>query len=137
MRTYSRLTVAMVLVVLAFVRAASAQSALAAAEAATFMGGWTLGLDTPQGAMSMELTLKDEGGKVAGSISAEPMIPGVTKITDIAKDGIKLVLKYILEVQGMSIPAVITLIPDGDKWTAGFDFADGQFQVNGTAVKKP
>ena len=45
-------------------------------------------------------------------------------------------LKYVLDVQGMSIPAVITLIPDGDKWKAGFDFADGQFQVNGTADKQ-
>ena len=137
MRTYVRRTLMMVaLVVLALPRLAAAQSALAAADAAAFMGGWTLGLDTPQGALSMELTLKDDGGKVAGSISAEPMIPGVTKITEISKDGAKLVLKYTLEVQGMSIPAVITLIPDGDKWTAGFDFADGQFQVNGTAVKK-
>jgi hypothetical protein len=124
------------LVLLAFARAASAQ-ALAAADAAAFMGGWTLGLDTPQGAMSMELTVKDEAGKAAGSISAEPMMPGVTKITDVTKDGNNLVLKYMLDFQGMSIPTAITLIPDGDKWKAHFDFADGQFQVDGTAVKKP
>ena len=136
MRRYTRWTL-LVVVVLGLPRVASAQSALAAAEAASFMGGWTLGLDTPQGAVSMELTLTDEGGKVAGSISAEPMIPGVTKITDIAKDGTKLVLKYVLDVQGMSIPVVITLIPDGDKWKSNFDFAAGQFQVDGTAVKKP
>jgi hypothetical protein len=138
MRTnLGRILMVAVLVVLSLPRAASAQSALATADAAAFMGGWTLGLDSPQGAVSMELTLKDDGGKVAGSISAEPTIPGVTKITDITKDGSKLVLKYVLEVQGMLIPAVITLIPEGDKWSAGFDFADGQFQVNGTAVKKP
>jgi len=114
----------------------AAQAGLAAADAAAFLGGWTLGLDTPQGALSMELTIKDEAGKVGGTISAEPMIPGVTKITDITKDGTNLLLKYTLEVQGMSIPVVITLAPDGAKWKANFDFADGQFQVAGTADKK-
>lgn len=122
------------LVVLALPRVASAQAA--AADAAKFMGGWTLGLDTPQGALSMELTIKDEGGKAEGSISAEPMIPGVTKITDITTSGATLVLKYLLDVQGMQIPAVITLIPEGDKWKANFSFAEGQFVVDGTAVKK-
>jgi hypothetical protein len=36
----------------------------------------------------------------------------------------------------MSIPTVITLIREGDKWKANFDFASGQFQVDGTAVRK-
>jgi hypothetical protein len=138
MRTYLRRTLmVLVVVVLVLPRLASAQSALAAADAAPFMGGWTLGLDTPQGSVSMDLTIKDEAGKVAGSISAEPMMPGVTQITDITKDGNKLVLKYMLDFQGMSIPTMITLIPEGDKWKANFDFASGQFQVDGTAVKKP
>ena len=136
MRVHSRrMLMVLVLVVLALPRMAGAQT-LAVADAAAFMGGWTLGLDTPQGALSMELTIKDAAGMVAGSITAEPMIPGSTAITDITKDGNKLVLKYMLEVQGMSIPTVITLIPDGDKWKANFDFASGQFQVDGTAVKK-
>jgi len=138
MRNLSRWTLVAVVITMALglPRAASAQSALAVADAAAFMGGWTLGLDTPQGSVSMDLTIKDEAGKVAGSISAEPMMPGVTQITDITRDGAKLVLKYMLDFQGMSIPTVITLIPDGDKWKANFDFASGQFQVDGTAVKK-
>jgi hypothetical protein len=139
MRAYSRqaLMVAAVLVALAIPSGAFAQAGLAAADAAAFLGGWTLGLDTPQGALSMDLTIKDEGGKVTGTISAEPMVPGVAKITDISKSGTNLVLKYMLEVQGMQIPTAITLTPDGDKWKANFDFADGQFTTAGTAVKKP
>jgi hypothetical protein len=138
MRAYSRraLVVVAVLVALAVPSGAFAQAGLAAADAAAFMGGWTLGLDTPQGALSMELTIKDEAGKVAGTISAEPMVPGVAKISDISKSGNNLVLKYTLDVQGMQIPAQITLVPVGDKWKASFDFADGQFQVEGTADKK-
>lgn len=113
-----------------------AQSPLAAADAAAFLGGWELGLDTPQGAMTMELMIKESEGKVVGSISAPPVMPNAQEITDISKDGGKLLLKYMLEVQGMQIPAIIALIPDGDKWKANFDFAGGQFVVDGTATKK-
>jgi hypothetical protein len=138
MRAYSRqaLMAVAVLVALAIPGSAFAQAGLAAADATAFLGAWTLGLDTPQGALSMELTIKDEAGKVTGTISAEPMVPGVAKITDITKAGTNLVLKYMLEVQGMQIPTVITLTPDGDKWKANFDFADGQFSTAGTAAKK-
>ena len=114
----------------------AAQSSLAASDAASFLGVWALGLDTPQGSMTMNLTLKDEGGKVAGSISAEPIMPGPQAISDISKDGSSLVMKYTLDVQGQSIPAKISLVPDGEKWKASFDFADGQFFVDGTATKK-
>lgn len=114
---------------------ASAQS-LAVADAAAFMGAWELGLDTPQGAMTMELTIKDTAGKVVGSITAPPVMPNPQEITDISTDAGKLMLKYVLEVQGMQIPAIITLIPDGANWKASFDFAGGQFVVDGTAKKK-
>ena len=137
MRAYSRqaLMVAAVLVALAVPNSAFAQAA-SPADAAAFLGGWTLGLDTPQGALSMDLTIKEDAGAVTATISAEPMVPGTAKITDISKAGANLVLKYMLEVQGMQIPTVITLMPDGDKWKANFDFADGQFSTAGTAAKK-
>ena len=45
-------------------------------------------------------------------------------------------LKFSLDVQGQSIPGKIALVPDGDKWKASIDFADGQFTVDGTATKK-
>jgi hypothetical protein len=114
----------------------AAQAALTVADAGKFLGVWALGLDTPQGSMVMNLTLKDEGGKVAGSISADPIMPEPQAITDISKDGTSLVMRYTLDVQGQSINAKISLVPDGDKFKAAFDFADGQFLVDGTATKK-
>jgi hypothetical protein len=112
-----------------------AAQGLGSADAAKYMGGWTLGLDTPQGAMAMNLTLKDNAGKVAGTITSD-IAPDPVAVTDITKNGDKLVLKYDLDVQGQSIPVVITISPDGDKWTASFDFAGGQFVMDGTAAKK-
>lgn len=116
--------------------ASHAQSSLAVADAAAFMGAWELGLDTPQGPMTMNLTLTDAAGKVDAAISAPPVMPDAQKITEVSKDGANLLLKYTLEVQGMTIPAKILLMPIGDKWKASFDFMDGQFTVDGTAVKK-
>jgi|SRR6516162_10174192 len=116
-------------------RASAAQSSLPAAEAAAFLGAWTLGLDTPQGAVALDLTLKDEGGKVVGALSA-PILPTPQAIIDISKDGNSLILKYTMDAQGQTVPAKISLVPDGDKWKASFDFADGQFKMDGTATKK-
>jgi hypothetical protein len=108
---------------------------LAAAEASAFLGAWALGLDTPQGAFTLNLTLKDEGGKVVGSLSADIM-PAPQTVTDISKDGNNLVLKYTIDAQGQTVPAKIVLVPDGDKWKANFELLDGQIKMEGTATKK-
>jgi len=105
------------------------------ADVAKFMGGWALGMETPQGAMTMNLTLKDDAGKVVGSITSD-MAPDAQAITEVAKAGEALVLKYTLDFQGTPIPAKITLTPAGEKMTVSFDFADGQFVMDGTATKK-
>ena len=75
-------------------------------DAAKFMGAWTLGMETPQGAMAMNLTLKDDAGKVVGSITSD-MAPEAQAITDVSKAGEALVLKYMLDFQGTPIPAKI------------------------------
>jgi len=116
--------------------AASAAAQASSADAAKFMGAWVLALDTPQGALTMNLTLKDDAGKVAGQLTSD-IAPDAQAIKDISKEGENLVLKYELDFQGQAIPAQITIAPDGaDKWKANFDFAGGQFVVDGTAVKK-
>src|SRR5476649_2851814 len=79
--------------------AAQAPAALTAADAAPFLGAWTLGLDTPQGSMIMNLTLKNDAGKISGVITAD-MMPDPQTITDIKKSGANLVLTYTLDVQG-------------------------------------
>ena len=104
-------------------------------DAAKFMGGWALGMETPQGAMTMNLTLKADAGKVVGSITSD-IAPDAQAITDVAKAGEALVLKYTMDIQGNSVPVKITLTPAADKMTVSFDFADGQFMLDGTAAKK-
>ena len=128
---------AAIVAVVAFTAPAFAQSKLAVGDAKVFMGNWDLGLDTPQGSMTMTLAVTDMSGMVGASLTAaDGPAPGTTAISDISKDTDKLILKYELNFQGMPIPAEITLIPVGDKWKANFSFAGGQFVVDGTAVKK-
>jgi hypothetical protein len=117
------------------VPATLAAQAVVAADAKPFIGGWTLGMETPQGALSMDLTVKEQDGKVTGQITSQ-LAPEPQAITDVTKSGTSLVLKYQLDFQGTAIPAKITMTPAGDKMGVSFDFADGQFTVDGTATKK-
>jgi hypothetical protein len=115
--------------------ALAAQGGVSAADAAKFLGAWVLGLETPMGNLTMNLAVKGDGGKVSGEISSD--IAPTQAITDVSKAGESLVLKYIMDVQGMQIPAKITLTPAGVKMTVSFDFMDGAMTIDGTASKKP
>src|SRR5215813_8702782 len=85
-----------------------AQSALASAEATAFLGTWTVTLDSPQGPFEQTLELKDAGGKVSGQITSA-IAPDPVAITEIAKDGQDLVLKFNGDFQGTAFTAKITL----------------------------
>lgn len=127
-------TLALVLVLLPFATVAEAQ--LAPADAGTFMGSWTLTLDSPQGAFEQSMVLKDEGGKVVAELTNQ-MQPEVQKVTDVTKNGNDLVLKFAGNFQGNPFDAVITLAPTGaDKCTVTFDINGGQFTMSGAGVKK-
>jgi hypothetical protein len=106
-----------------------------AADAAPFVGEWTLNLEGPNGPAVFDLTVKVESDKVVGEIKSEQMAP--TPITDITKTEKGLVLKYSFDYQGNQVGAVATLTPGTDgKTSAQIDFADGAYVVTGAAVKK-
>jgi len=116
--------------------AAFAQSSVATAEATAFVGTWTLSLESPQGAFEQSLVIKDASGKLAAEVSNQ-MQPGAVPITDIAKSGTDLVLKFAGDFQGNAFTASITLSPDGtDKAKVSMDIMDGAFVMAGTGVKK-
>ena len=115
---------------------AAAQSAVATADAAAFVGSWTLSLESPQGAFEQTIDIKDASGKLAATLTS-PVAPGPTEITDISKTGNDLVLKFAGDFQGQAFTAAITLTPEGDsKAKAKMDIMDGMFVMEGSAVKK-
>jgi hypothetical protein len=113
---------------------AQAPASLTSADAAKFMGAWTLTLDSPQGPFSLTMTLSDVEGKVVGELASDIM--GTQKVSDISKAGDDLVLKYQGDFQGQAFAAKITLTPVEDKLGVNFDVMDGQFMMSGVGTKK-
>jgi len=131
----ARLLQAVAFAVASLVPVAASAQAVSPADAKPFLGGWTLGMESPQGAVTFDLTIKDQDGKVAGQITSQ-IAPEAQVITDVTKSGESLVLKYSLDFQGTPIPAKITMTPAGEKMNVSMDFADGQFTVDASATKK-
>ena len=122
-------------VVLALSSSISYAQALTAADLGSFMGTWTLVVDSPQGPFEQELAFKDEDGKITAEISNQML--GTAKITDVSKDGGNIILKYAGDFQGQAFDAAITLTPDGtDKCKVSFDVNGGQFSMSGSGTKK-
>ena len=115
--------------------AAQAAGQISAADAAPFVGTWTLTLEGPNGPATFDLSIKIEQDKVVGEIkSAElPAQP----ITDISKADKSLLLRYSFDYQGNQVPAVVSLMPaEEGKTKAQIDFAGGAYVMSGTAAKK-
>jgi hypothetical protein len=126
---------ALVLFPLGAVAQPAGVAALATAEAAAFIGNWTLTLESPQGAFAQTLVIKDADGHVQAEISNE-LQPDAVAITDISKAGDDLVLRFTGDFQGQPFNATITMTPDGDKKAkVSFDVMDGQFVMEGDGVK--
>lgn len=106
-----------------------------AADAAPFVGDWTLTLQGPDRAATFDLSVKLEGDKVLGDIASEalPKQP----ITNVSIAEKSLVLAYSFQWEGNPVAAVVSLTPAAEgKTTAQIDFAGGAYLMTGTAAKK-
>ena len=122
---------------IAMASVATAQSSAPAtpADAAPFIGDWTLTLQGPNGPGTFDLSVSVEKEKVVGEIANE-MVPKQA-ITDITKAGKSLKLGYSFTWEGNPVPAVVSLTPGDDgKVAAEIDFAGGAYVMTGTAAKK-
>lgn len=113
--------------------AATAPAAVTPADAAPFMGDWTLTMESPMGPSAMAMAIKNDGGKVVASLSSE-MMP-LTNISNITKTGSSLLLSYSFDYEGNAVPVVVTLTPKAEKLDAHLSFAAGAFEMSGTGAK--
>jgi hypothetical protein len=104
------------------------------AEAAPFLGDWTLSMQGPDRSASFDLTVKVEGDKVVGEISAAEMAKEFVPEAFMAEKTFR--MRYSFNYQGNPIDGVISLTPAGDKVDAQIDFANGAYLMTGTAAKK-
>ena len=113
--------------------AAQEASSLDVSEATNYIGEWVLSIQGPQGAQSLDLSVKDVSGKVGAELNGDF---GLQRITDISKAGDNLVLNYEADAQGQTFPVALTLMPDGENLTVKMEVAGGQFTIDGTGAKK-
>ena len=106
-----------------------------AADAAPFIGEWTLDLQGPNGPGTFDLTVKVEKEKVVAEITAATM--PVQPIADVTKADQSLVLSYSFNYEGNPVDAVVRLTPAPEgKTKAEISFAQGAYIMSGTATRK-
>jgi hypothetical protein len=115
-------------------QAAAAPAAVTAAQAAPFMGDWTVSLNGDMGPAVFNLSFSSVAGKVQAKVSSAQQAEVV--VTNITAQDKSLVLQYSFDYQGNDVPVVIVVTPDGEKVKANFDFANGAYTVSGPGEKK-
>jgi hypothetical protein len=114
---------------------AQAGAQVTAADAAPFIGDWTLDLQGQNGPGAFDLAVKVEKEKVVGEITGATM--GTQPIADVTKAGQSLVLRYTFNYEGNAVDAAVKLTPAPEgKTTAEIDFAGGAYIMSGTATRK-
>jgi uncharacterized protein len=108
-------------------------AAVTPAQAAPFLGEWTIATSSPMGPATYLLSLTSAGDTVRGTVKTANQ-PDVT-VSNIRLSRKSLVLTYSSEFSGMAIPTVLILTPDGSNLRADFSVLDGQFEMSGTGTK--
>ena len=109
-------------------------TAPAPADVALFVGDWLVAMSMQSIEVSLAVSVKADGGKVAVTISSagQPTI----NVTDMSVVGNRLILKYMSEAMGSTISNVLTLTPDGQVLRAHMAIMDGQYEMSGSGTKQ-
>ena len=105
-----------------------------AQDAKAFLGDWVLTVEGRRGPQERPLTIKDTGGKLSAVLGGGR--GGDVTITDVTVKGNEATLKWTQDMQGNTIPVVMTLTMKDGALTVKQDMANGQFSQSGTGKKK-
>lgn len=114
--------------------ALGAQSQLDVSQARAFLGNWVISMQTDFGPMTLNMTIADQGGKVAASVGS-PEMGGMVNVTDVTRNGEALVLRYDVDAQGQMIDVMMSLTPSGENLATYIEAAAGQFMVQAIATR--
>jgi hypothetical protein len=108
---------------------------ISAADAAPYLGDWTLTMEGPNGPGVFNLSIKVEKDTVVAEIGSDAT--PTSKISTISKTEKALLLSYSFQYESMTVDAVVTLTPGAEgKTAAQIDFAGGAYTMTGSATKK-
>ena len=105
-----------------------------AQDAKAFLGDWVLTVEGRRGPQERPLTIKETDGKLSAVLGGGR--GGDVTITDVTVKGSDATLKWSQDMQGNTIPVVMTLTLKDGTLTVKQDMAGGQFTQNGTGKKK-
>ena len=105
-----------------------------AQDAKAFVGDWVLTVEGRRGPQERPLTIKDAGGKLSAELGGGR--GGPVAITDVTVKGNEATLKWSQDMQGNSVPVVMTLTMKDGGLVVKQDMAGGQFSQSGTGKKK-
>ena len=108
-------------------------STVSPAQAAPYLGDWTAAITSQMGPATYTVSVRVEGGKVFGAVTGG-MFPPATA-SEISLSGKNLFLKYASNFQGMSIPGLIAMTPQGSDMLLTISILDGQMEMAGRATK--
>jgi hypothetical protein len=107
---------------------ASAQTPLPVAQAAEFLGRWTVAIETDMGPFDVVLNIQDSEGVTVANVGS---VQGEVAVTDISRTGDQLVLKYSFDSPDGAIPIVVNLQRDGENLKTSMDVGGGLFTAAG------
>jgi len=105
-----------------------------AQDAQAFLGDWVLTVEGRRGPQERPLTIKETDGKLSAVLGGGR--GGDVTITDVTVKGSDATLKWSQDMQGNTIPVVMTLTLKDGTLTVKQDMAGGQFTQSGTGKKK-
>ena len=105
-----------------------------AQDAKAFLGDWVLTIEGRRGPQERPLTIKEADGKLSAELGGGR--GGPVTITDVTVKGSEAILKWTQDMQGNSVPVVMTLTLKDGALTVKQDMAGGQFSQSGTGKKK-
>jgi hypothetical protein len=120
-----RLALCVALVAIAAVPA-SAQSQLDTSQASGFLGNWVVPITSDMGAMTLQLNITDQGGKVAATFG-DPAMGVMSNITDITRQGEALHMNLMVDAQGQQIDVALQVARDGDGINVNVNAMGGAF----------
>jgi type 1 glutamine amidotransferase len=103
------------------------------AQAAPYVGDWTAPVTSVMGPGTYTVSVKVDGGRVSASVAGGMFPPA--QASEISLSGKNLFLKYVSNVQGMTIPGLVAMTPDGPDMLLTISILDGQVEMAGRAAK--
>jgi hypothetical protein len=108
-------------------------STVSPAQAAPYIGDWSAAITSQMGPTTFTVSVKVDGGRVIATVGSG-IFPAAT-VSEISLSGKNLFLKYASDFQGMRIPGLVAMTPQGPDMLLTISILDGQVEMAGRATK--